>query len=106
MVFGIRRKAARKPARRTSRRTTKKKVTRKTKRKPVRKAARRTSRRTTKRTSKKSSGGKKKPFGGYSISFAGRKETLEQVFGKGGVTPSEMTKKIWVFVKKNKLSNR
>ncbi|MDO8627943.1 MAG: hypothetical protein Q7K42_05745 [Candidatus Diapherotrites archaeon] len=49
---------------------------------------------------------KKKPFGGYSISFKGRKETVEEVFGSGAVTPSEMTKKIWAFVKGKKLSSK
>ncbi len=48
----------------------------------------------------------KKAFGGYAISFAGRKETIEQVFGKKPIAPSEMTKKIWTFVKENSLSNR
>lgn len=50
--------------------------------------------------------GAKKPFGGYTISFKGRKETVEQVFGSGAVTPSEMTKKIWTFVKSKKLSKK
>ena len=35
----------------------------------------------------------KKAFGGYSISFKNINETLEQVFGKAGIAPSEMTKK-------------
>ena len=48
----------------------------------------------------------KKPFGGYAIQFNGRKETMEQVFGKTPITPSEMTKKIWAFVKAKQLSNR
>lgn len=48
----------------------------------------------------------KKPFGGYSIQFNGRKETMEEVFGKDPLTPSEMTKKIWAFIKTNRLSNR
>lgn len=54
--------------------------------------------------------GKKKPakkaFGGYSICFAGRKETLEDVFGKSPIGPSEMTKKIWAFVKSKKLAGK
>ncbi len=49
---------------------------------------------------------KKPAFGGYAISFAGRSETVEQVFGKKPIPPSEMTKKIWIFVKANNLSNR
>ena len=49
---------------------------------------------------------KKLPFGGYAINFAGRKETVEQVFGNKPIAPSEMTKRIWKFVKSNSLSNR
>ena len=49
---------------------------------------------------------KKPAFGGYAISFAGRKETVEQVFGNKPIAPSEMTKKIWAFVKSESLSNR
>ena len=49
---------------------------------------------------------KKPAFGGYAINFAGRQETVEQVFGKKPIAPSEMTKKIWVFIKSNSLSNR
>ncbi len=48
----------------------------------------------------------KKPFGGYSISFKGRKETMEQVFGSGKLAPSEMTKKLWAFVKGKKLAGK
>ena len=54
----------------------------------------------------KKSGAKKKAFGGYAISFSGRDETMEQVFGKGKVTPSEMTKKLWKFIKTKKLSSK
>lgn len=49
---------------------------------------------------------KKVPFGGYGISFKGRTETLEQIFGKGKIAPSEMTKKLWAFVKKHKLGGK
>ena len=55
---------------------------------------------------KKAPAKKKAAFGGYAISFAGRTETVEQVFGKKPIAPSEMTKKIWAFVKSNSLSNR
>ena len=62
---------------------------------------------TPKNTSKKSKpSSNKKAFGGYAISFAGRKETVEQVFGTKPIAPSEMTKKIWAFVKSKNLSNR
>ena len=49
---------------------------------------------------------KKKPFGGYSISFRGCDDTLESVFGSGDIAPSEMTKKLWAYVKKNKISGK
>ena len=58
------------------------------------------------KTKSKSKSKSKKAFGGYAISFAGRSETVEQVFGKKPVAPSEMTKKIWAFVKSKKLANR
>lgn len=61
---------------------------------------------TKKSTSKTTSKGNKKAFGGYAINFAGRKETVEQVFGKKPVAPSEMTKKIWAFVKANSLATK
>ncbi|HSB83343.1 MAG TPA: hypothetical protein VLD64_02490 [Nitrosarchaeum sp.] len=48
----------------------------------------------------------KPAFGGYAINFAGRQETVEQVFGNKPIAPSEMTKKIWAFVKAKSLSNR
>jgi len=56
--------------------------------------------------SKSKSKGKKKPFGGYAISFSGREETMEDVFGKAKVTPSEMTKKIWKFIKAKRLASK
>ena len=62
-------------------------------------------RKTTKKKTTKSKT-KKLPFGGYAINFAGRKETVEQVFGNKPIAPSEMTKKIWVFIKSKSLSNR
>ena len=71
--------------------TTKRKTTTKKKTAPKKKAVTKT---------------KKQAFGGYAINFAGRKETVEQVFGKKPIAPSEMTKKIWAFVKAEGLSNR
>jgi len=65
-----------------------------------------TKRKSKKRTPSRKSKSSKKPFGGYAISFSGRKETVEEVFGKGKITPSEMTKKIWKFVKAKRLSSR
>ncbi len=64
-----------------------------------------TKRKTTKKKATKSKT-KKLPFGGYAINFAGRKETVEQVFGNKPIAPSEMTKRIWKFVKSKSLSNR
>jgi len=64
-----------------------------------------TKRKTTKKKATKSKT-KKLPFGGYAINFAGRKETVEQVFGNKPIAPSEMTKRIWKFVKAKSLSNR
>ncbi|MEK0320324.1 MAG: hypothetical protein QQN61_04435 [Nitrosopumilus sp.] len=49
---------------------------------------------------------KKLPFGGYAINFAGRKETVEQVFGNKPIAPSEMTKRIWKYIKSKNLGNR
>ena len=63
----------------------------------------------TKKTTKKKttkSKSKKPAFGGYTINFAGRKETVEQVFGNKPIPPSQMTKKIWAFVKAKSLSNK
>lgn len=45
----------------------------------------------------------KKPFGGMTIDFSARTESIEEVFGKTALKPSDMTKKIWAFVKSKKL---
>ncbi len=79
----------------------KKKATTKSKTKKKATIKRKTSK---KKTTKSKT--KKLPFGGYAINFAGRKETVEQVFGNKPIAPSEMTKKIWKFVKSKSLSNR
>ena len=84
--------------------TTKRKTTTKKKAAPKRKAAPKKKTTTKKKATK--SRAKKPAFGGYAISFAGRKETAEQIFGKKPIAPSEMTKKIWAFVKSKSLSNR
>ena len=60
----------------------------------------------TKRKATKTKRKAKKAFGGYSISFKNRDESLEQVFGKGNLAPSEMTKKLWKFIKSKKLANK
>jgi len=79
----------------------KKKAT--TKRRIKKKAT--TKRKATKKKASKSKT-KKLPFGGYAINFAGRTETVEQVFGNKPIAPSEMTKRIWKFVKSKSLANR
>ena len=50
---------------------------------------------------------KKKPFGGYSVSFkkvAGW--PISKIFGTGGIGPAEMTKKLWKFVKAHRLAGK
>lgn len=54
----------------------------------------------------KAARGGKKPFGGFSISFKGVDDSLESVFGGAPIGPAEMTKKLWVFVKRKKLSGK
>ncbi|HLC79635.1 MAG TPA: hypothetical protein VJG83_04395 [archaeon] len=48
----------------------------------------------------------KPAFGGYSISFKGCTDSLESVFGSGRIAPSEMTKKIWAYVKSKNLASK
>ena len=84
--------------------TTKKKTATKKKVAPKRKAA--TKKKVAPKRKATKSKTKKPAFGGYAINFAGRQETVEQVFGKKPIAPSEMTKKIWAFVKSKSLSNR
>lgn len=61
--------------------------------------------RTTKKRTTKKKSSKKAAFGGYKINFKGHEESLEKVFGCRPIAPSQMTKKLWAYVKKNKLSN-
>lgn len=67
-----------------------------TKRKPAR--------RTIKKKSKAKKGVRKAPFGGYTINFGNSRHNLQDVFGKRPITPSEMTKKLWAYVKRYKLA--
>lgn len=49
----------------------------------------------------------KKPFGGYSVSFKKVADLpISKIFGTGSLAPSEMTKKLWQFVKGHKLSSK
>ncbi len=47
---------------------------------------------------------KKAAFGGYTINFKGCTATMEAVFGNKPVSPSDMTKKLWAFVKRHRLA--
>ena len=83
-------------------RAVKRKAT-KTKRKAT-KTKRKTTK--TKRKTTKTKRKTKKAFGGYSISFKNRVESLEQIFGRADIPPSEMTKKLWNFIKKKRLGHK
>ena len=48
----------------------------------------------------------KKAFGGYSISFKGCSDSMESVFGSSAIGPSDMTKKLWAYVKRKKLAGK
>ena len=79
------------------------------KKRAVKRKTKKTKRKTTKakrKTTKAKRKTKKKAFGGYSISFKNRDESLEQVFGKGNIAPSEMTKRLWKFIKSKRLANK
>ena len=47
--------------------------------------------------------GSKKAFGGYMIK---PDKNLAMVIGSAPVSPSQMTKKIWAYIKKKKLANK
>lgn len=49
---------------------------------------------------------KKKPFGGYNLRFENCPETMEEVFGSKSITPSDMTKILWKYIKKYKLGGK
>ena len=93
----VKKRAVKRKATKAKRKTTKaKRKTTKVKRKTTK-----VKRKTTKVKRKT-----KKAFGGYSINFKNRDETLEQVFGKAGIAPSEMTKKLWKFIKNKRLGHK
>ncbi len=48
----------------------------------------------------------KKAFGGYTVNFRGCNHSLEQVLGRTPIAPSQMTKKLWAYVKRHKLNKR
>lgn len=48
----------------------------------------------------------RKAFGGMTVSFRGCDDTMEHVFGSSGIAPSEMTKKLWAYVKRKGLMKK
>ena len=50
--------------------------------------------------------GKRVAFGGYSINFKGCGDTMESVFGGTPIGPSEMTKRLWAYVKRKRLAGQ
>ena len=49
----------------------------------------------------------RKPFGGMTVSFGNVSgTTLGEVFGGSKLAPSEMTKKLWAFVKRKGLMGK
>jgi hypothetical protein len=49
---------------------------------------------------------KRKPFGGFSISFKDCQDTVENVFGGVPIGPAVMTKKLWVYIKRKRLAKK
>ena len=80
-------------------RKAKRKVKKKKKVKKKRKVAK-------KKKKKKKKGKSKKAFGGYTINFKGCRDTVDKVFGTKPIAPSQMTKKLWAYVKRKRLSKR
>ncbi|MFH0922428.1 MAG: hypothetical protein V1811_00035 [Candidatus Micrarchaeota archaeon] len=48
----------------------------------------------------------RKPFGGMTVSFKGCDDSIQAVFGTGAMPPSEMTKKLWAYVKRKGLMKK
>lgn len=95
MVFGLGRK------KKTKKRTTKRKTKRKSTRSKTKSRSRKTKRRTKKKTKRRST--KKKAFGGYKIK---PDENLAKIIGNKPVSPSEMTKKLWTYIKRRRLASK
>ena len=81
----------------------------KAKRKPARKAKRKPARRA-KKTAKRKPARKAKKAKRKGKAFGGMKikpdDALGKVIGKGAVAPSQMTKKIWTYIKRKKLMKK
>ena len=48
----------------------------------------------------------KKLFGGYTVCFKGCDDTMEKVFRTAKIPPSEMTKKIWAYIKRKGIAGK
>lgn len=48
----------------------------------------------------------KKKFGGYQVNFKGQQVTVEAVMGSKDISPAQMTKKLWDFIKLNGLGGK
>jgi chromatin remodeling complex protein RSC6 len=86
----------------------KKKVAKKKKRvaKKKKKTVKRKKKKAVKKKKRKAAKKGKKAFGGYTVNFRGCSHTLEQVLGRTPIAPSQMTKKLWAYVKRHKLNRR
>lgn len=49
---------------------------------------------------------KRPAFGGFSINFKGCTDSLESVFGSAPISPPQMTKTLWGYVKKKKIGGK
>jgi hypothetical protein len=82
-------------------------VKKKKKKKKVAKKRKKAKKKGTRRhLKKKSRRGSKKAFGGYTINFKGCKDPVENIFGKSAIAPSQMTKKLWAYVKRKRLNTK
>lgn len=48
----------------------------------------------------------RKAFGGMTVSFRGCNDSIQDVFGSGALAPSEMTKKLWAYIKRHGLMKK
>jgi len=48
----------------------------------------------------------RKPFGGMTVAFGKCKCSMQDVLGKAAMAPSQMTKKLWIHVKKEHLMKK
>jgi len=98
----------------TRRKVKKKQTKRRTQRKRRTVRKKRTQRRTQRkrrvqrkrRSARKSRSKKRVPFGGYGIDFTNCHDTLEEVFGNKPVSPPQMTKLIWKYIKRKRIASK